>query len=286
MLTISDIYTLKRTLLELKKTHNSIGFVPTMGNLHDGHLTLIKRAHQLCDVVICSIFINPMQFNNNNDLQSYPKTLDHDQLLLKQEHCHILFTPNHEEIYTKDSLASTYVTVPDLSEGLCGSARPGHFNGVSTVLTILFNLIQADHVFLGEKDFQQISVIKKMVNDLHIPTNIHSVPTVRDKNGLALSSRNTRLSLNEQKLASHIFKSLNTLIKEIQSTQNIDIAIAKTHQVLSDLGFKVDYINVLRPNDLKHGSINDKELIAFIAVFLNGVRLIDNLPFSLNRSTD
>jgi pantoate--beta-alanine ligase len=286
LLTVSTVAELREYVQHAKFKGLSVGFVPTMGNLHAGHMRLVKNANKQCDLVIASIFVNPLQFNDPSDLTNYPRTLEQDQALLAENGCDLLFAPTVAEMYPNGQQSQSIVSVPDVSMGLCGGARPGHFDGVATVVTKLFNMVQADKAFFGEKDFQQLAVIRKMIADLCIPIEIVGVATERNTDGLALSSRNGYLSANELTLAPAIFKALNEVATAIQQGNDFATTLEETQQRLSKQGFKVDYLALCRESDLKPATAEDDKLVVLIAAFLGSARLIDNLPFPLNRTTD
>lgn len=286
LLTVSTLRELRDFVQQAKFKGLSIGFVPTMGNLHAGHMSLIKQANKQCDVVIASIFVNPLQFNDKNDLNNYPRTLEQDALLLEENHCDLLFTPTVDEMYPNGQQLQSIVTVPDVSMGLCGGSRPGHFDGVATVVTKLFNMVQADKAFFGEKDFQQLAVIRKMVADLCTPIEIIGVPTERNSDGLALSSRNGYLSADELAKAPSIYKALAGVAAAIKQGNDFSSTLEQAQQRLQEQGFKVDYLELCRQSDLKPATMDDDKLVVLVAAFLGKARLIDNLAFSLNRADD
>lgn len=286
LLTVTTVAELREYVHQAKFKGLSVGFVPTMGNLHAGHMSLVKYANKQCDVVIASIFVNPLQFNDQSDLTNYPRTLEQDQQLLEVNGCDLLFAPTVDEMYPNGQESQSIVSVPDVSMGLCGGTRPGHFDGVATVVTKFFNMVQADKAFFGEKDFQQLAVIRKMVADLCIPTAVIGIATERNTDGLALSSRNGYLSANELALAPAIFKALQEVANSIQQGNDFATILDETRQRLSQQGFKVDYLALCRESDLKPATTEDDELVVLVAAFLGSARLIDNLPFSLNRTND
>lgn len=286
LLTVTTVAELREFVRHAKFKGLSVGFVPTMGNLHAGHMSLIKHANKQCDVVIASIFVNPLQFNDQSDLTNYPRTLEQDQALLAENGCDLLFAPTVTEMYPSGQDSQSIVSVPDVSLGLCGGSRPGHFDGVATVVSKLFNMVQADKAFFGEKDFQQLAVIRKMVADLCMPVEVVGVATERNNEGLALSSRNGYLSANELALAPAIFKALNEVVTAIQQGNCFATTLDETQQRLSKQGFKVDYLALCRESDLKPATTDDDKLVILVAAFLGSARLIDNLPFSLNQTSD
>jgi pantoate--beta-alanine ligase len=286
LLTVSTVAELREFVQHAKFKGLSVGFVPTMGNLHAGHMSLIKQAKKHCDLVIASIFVNPLQFNDKSDLTNYPRTLEQDQALLTENGCNLLFAPTVDEMYPNGQESQTIVSVPDVSMGLCGGSRPGHFDGVATVVTKLLNMAQADKAFFGEKDFQQLAVIRKMVADLCIPVDIVGVSTERNSDGLALSSRNGYLSAEELALAPALYKALQEVAIAVQQGNDFVTTLEQTQQRLNKQGFKVDYLSLCRESDLKPATADDDQLVVLIAAFLGSARLIDNLPFPLNRTSD
>ena len=286
LLTVSTVSELREFVQHAKFKGLSVGFVPTMGNLHAGHMSLIKQAKKHCDLVVASIFVNPLQFNDKNDLTNYPRTLEQDQALLTENGCNLLFAPTVDEMYPNGQESQTIVSVPDVSMGLCGGSRPGHFDGVATVVTKLLNMAQADKAFFGEKDFQQLAVIRKMVADLCIPVDIVGVSTERNSDGLALSSRNGYLSTEELALAPALYKALQEVATAVQQGNDFVTTLEQTQQRLNKQGFKVDYLSLCRESDLKPATADDDQLVVLIAAFLGSARLIDNLPFPLNRTSD
>lgn len=286
LLTVSTVAELREYVRSAKFKGLSVGFVPTMGNLHAGHMSLIKQAKKHCDVVVASIFVNPLQFNDKNDLTNYPRTLEQDQSLLEENGCNLLFAPSVDDMYPNGQESQSLVSVPDVSEGLCGGSRPGHFDGVATVVTKLFNIVQADKAFFGEKDFQQLAVIRKMVADLCIPVEVVGVTTERNSDGLALSSRNGYLSEEELALAPALFSALQDVASAIQQGNDFVSTLEQAQERLNKQGFKVDYLSLCRESDLKPASNDDTKLVVLVAAVLGNARLIDNLPFSLNRAGD
>jgi len=286
MKTVSTVAELREQVLAAKQSGKKVGFVPTMGNLHNGHMTLVDHAVQACDFVVASIFVNPLQFNDKSDLSRYPRTLEQDSELLIQHKCDLLFAPTVDEMYPNGQDSQSIVSVPEVSMGLCGGARPGHFDGVATVVTKLFNMVLPDQAFFGEKDFQQLAVIRKMVADLCIPVEVTGVPTVRSANGLALSSRNGYLSEQELEQAVQISVSLKQLITDMQNGVKQEDAKAKAVQHLANVGFTLDYLEVYRSADLKPATTEDTNLVVLVAAFLGPARLIDNMSFSLNTNID
>lgn len=255
-----------------------IGFVPTMGNLHAGHIALVKKAGQRADFVVASIFVNPLQFGPNEDLTSYPRTLTADQEKLFEAGCHLLFAPSVEEMYPHGQSMQTIVRVPGVSEGLCGGSRPGHFDGVSTVVSKLFNMVLPDLAVFGQKDFQQLAVIRTMVRDLNMPVQIIGEPTMRAEDGLALSSRNGYLTTEERAIAPALYRTLNQLADTIRNgDRDYPTLLAEGQRALQAVGLRPDYLEIRNATDLQPATADTRELIILAAAFLGKTRLIDNL---------
>ena len=274
----------------LRLSGESIAFVPTMGNLHQGHLKLVEAARQYAEHVIVSIFVNPMQFNQSSDFSNYPRTLEQDTKVLEAYGVHILYCPEQTNIYPEGMENTVKVVVPKLSEVLCGEFRPGHFEGVATVVAKLFNLVQPQVAVFGEKDFQQLLVIRKLVRDLNFPVKIVGVETEREANGLALSSRNQYLSDSDKRLAGQLYKVLTTVAESVKlrcqdkvssRTDFVDIEQDALRQ-LAELGFTPEYVQVRNSGNLDVGNTSSDELRVFAAAWLGQARLIDNLPISLS----
>ncbi|WP_217476412.1 pantoate--beta-alanine ligase [Stutzerimonas stutzeri] len=255
-----------------------IGFVPTMGNLHAGHIALVKKAGQRADFVVASIFVNPLQFGPNEDLASYPRTLSADQDKLFNAGCHLLFAPSVEEMYPHGQALQTIVRVPGVSEGLCGGSRPGHFDGVSTVVSKLFNMVLPDLAVFGEKDYQQLAVIRTMVRDLNMPVQIIGEPIVRAEDGLALSSRNGYLSAEERATAPVLYRTLQQLAESIrQGERDYPALLASGKQALQAAGLRPDYLEIRHATDLQPALPDHHDLVILAAAYLGKTRLIDNL---------
>lgn len=270
---------LRGALRAARKAGKSIAFVPTMGNLHDGHITLVKAAKRRADIVVASIFVNPTQFGANEDFTQYPRTLAMDSTLLADAACDLLFAPDSSEMYPDGRSQSTSVSVSGITENLCGASRPGHFTGVATVVSKLFNIVQPDMALFGEKDYQQLAVIRRLTRELCFPVEIIGVPTVRADDGLALSSRNGFLSAEERKQAPLLFQTLSNLRTAIIGGQQDYPMLAQAAQAhLAKCGFQPDYLEVLR-QDLEKPGPEDKELVILVAAKLGKTRLIDNLAF-------
>lgn len=254
-----------------------VGFAPTMGNLHAGHIELINVAKQRSDVVVASIFVNPMQFGGNEDLDAYPRTLEADLAKLEAAGAAAVFTPTTTDIYPDGVAQHTAVDVPGLTDVLCGASRPGHFRGVTTVVSKLLGIVRPHIAAFGAKDLQQVLVIKKMVRDLSINTEIDLVPTVRETDGLAMSSRNSYLSRDERALAPLFSRTLKETAKRLaESGSDIETVIAEAKAILTDSGFVLDYLEARHTYDLSKASSLNQETAIFGAAFLGNTRLIDN----------
>ena len=263
----------------LLKIGKKVGFVPTMGYLHEGHLSLIRRAKRENDIVIVSVFVNPTQFGPNEDFERYPRNLERDAELCRKEGVDFLFNPSADEMYPEGF--STFVEVGSLTEGLCGRSRPGHFRGVATVVTKLLNIVRPTRAYFGEKDFQQLQVIKRLVRDLNIPVEIVGCQIVREKDGLAMSSRNVYLSEEERELALSLYRGLK-LAKELfeNGERNPKVIKEKVRDfILSHPKTKIDYVEIVSPESLKPVcKVKEGDVIA-LAVFVGSTRLIDNYTF-------
>jgi pantoate--beta-alanine ligase len=281
MLTISHIAALRAHIAQWRSAGQRIAFVPTMGNLHAGHISLIELARRHGDRFVASIFVNPMQFGPNEDFNHYPRTPDRDATLLREAGCDLMFMPDVTEMYPAGAGLATRVEVPWLSTQLCGAFRPGHFEGVATVVAKLFNIVQPDVAVFGIKDYQQLTVIRRLTADLCLPIVIEGAPTVREADGLAMSSRNQYLSAEERALAPQIFASLQRAAREIAGGNR---NYAQLQQVatatLTSGGFRVDYFEVRRASDLHPPSAEDRELVLLTAARLGRARLIDNVQIS------
>ncbi len=283
MNTVKTVRELRAAIAQARAEGKQIGFVPTMGNLHAGHTALVEKAAQRADFVVASIFVNPLQFGPNEDLDSYPRTLAADQEKLFEAGCNLLFTPDVEEMYPHGMAGQTRVSVAGVSEGLCGASRPGHFEGVATVVTKLFNLVQPDLAIFGQKDFQQLAVIRTLVHDLNMPIQIIGEPTVRADDGLALSSRNGYLTAEQRAAAPALYRSLVQMADAIRQGERdypALIAAAQAQQVAA--GFRPDYLEVRESNSLRPASKDDRQLVILVAAFIGSTRLIDNLAFDLD----
>ncbi len=261
----------------LSKTNGSIGYVPTMGALHAGHLSLLEKSARENEITVCSIFVNPLQFNNASDLEKYPRTLPADMALLIECGCDILFAPEADEMYQHEDDKSLQFEVGFLDQLFEGAFRPGHFMGVAVVVNKFFQIIQPTNAYFGLKDYQQCMLIKKLVADLKIPIKLHLCPTLRESDGLAMSSRNTRLSVEARKVASKIVEALN-YAKLNYRTQNITLVEqwCKSHLAEEPL-YSVEYFNIVNAETLLPVKHEDEPAVALCAANLGGVRLIDNM---------
>lgn len=278
---------LKSALSRFRQNGQSIAFVPTMGNLHEGHLDLVRKARGLCDIVVVSIFVNPLQFGPNEDLDAYPRTLAADKEKLFSEGVQVLYAPGVKEVYPDGMQAQTQVRVPDLSETLCGSSRPGHFDGVTTVVSKLFNIVQPDVAVFGEKDFQQLSIVRKMVRDLCIPVQIIGVATTRDEDGLAKSSRNSFLSAAQRDIAPVMHQTLNSCREAIAcGFDNFLQLESHARMKLLQAGFEPDYFAIRDARTLRTVNEDTEEIAILAAARLGSTRLIDNVRLALNPVSD
>ena len=273
-------------LREIRRTWQSsakvIAFVPTMGNLHQGHLNLVREAKKQADIVVVAIVVNPMQFGPDEDLDAYPRTLESDSRLLKELGVDVLFMPKVTDIYARGLEQQTFVEVPGLSYMICGASRPGHFRGVATIVCKLFNMVQPNSAFFGEKDFQQLQVIKAMVTDLSMNLKVFGVATTREDDGLAMSSRNQYLRGEERKLAPILYEKMQTLSNEIQTGRRDFANLTQEYKMqLSKRGFNPDYLEIRSAETLLQPGHEDQDLVLLAAAFLGKTRLIDNLQIRL-----
>ncbi|MCU1720654.1 pantoate--beta-alanine ligase [Pseudomonas sp. 5P_5.1_Bac1] len=283
MNTVKTVRELRAAVARARSEGKRVGFVPTMGNLHSGHAALVTKAAQRADFVVASIFVNPLQFGPSEDLDKYPRTLAADQERLLQAGCHLLFAPTVEEMYPDGMGVQTRVSVPHLSEGLCGASRPGHFEGVATVVSKLFNMVQPDLAIFGQKDFQQLAVIRALVRDLNMPIQIIGEPTVRADDGLALSSRNGYLNDEQRAIAPTVYRTLSQMAEAIrQGRRDYPALIAEGQQTLQTAGLKPDYLEVRQALNLRPAGETDRDLVILVAAFLGATRLIDNLHLNLD----
>ena len=278
MMTVNSVAALRPCIQEWRKNGLSIAFVPTMGNLHPGHLKLVDSARLQADRVVVSIFVNPTQFGPNEDFSSYPRTERQDGDLLRASDTDVLFLPAVDDIYPQPQL--THISVSGLSTLYCGASRPGHFDGVALIVCKLLNMVQPDWIFLGEKDFQQQLLIRQMVRDLNIPVQVQTVATIRESDGLAMSSRNGYLSVEERAAAPLIYQSL-CRVRDAMLAGKIDFQslIDQQSQILQTAGFLIDYFHLCRQHDLMPASNDDQDLVVLLAAKLGKTRLIDNICF-------
>ena len=261
----------------------SVGFVPTMGNLHDGHISLIKEARARCDVVVVSIFVNPTQFGPNEDFDRYPRTLDADAAALVDAGTDLLFAPSVEEMYPLGQ-NQTWVDVDGLGDYLCGASRAGHFRGVTTVVSKLFNIVQPDVAVFGEKDFQQLAILRRMSEELLFPIKIVGASTSRESDGLARSSRNGFLNESERTLAPQLYQTLQQLKADIEAgEQDYRGLESRYRDSLEQAGFQVDYLTVANARSLAPASADDSDLVVAVAAKLGNTRLIDNVSLAVVR---
>lgn len=277
---IATIENIRSIVNHWKDKGYSIGFVPTMGYLHDGHAALIDQARKDNDKVIVSIFVNPTQFGENEDLNSYPRDINRDKSLCEAHKADIIFSPTSDEMYHD---RKAFVNIVELSDTLCGISRPIHFKGVCTVVTKLFNIIQPTNAYFGEKDAQQLAIIRKMVFDLNFPVNIIGVPIVRESDGLAKSSRNTYLSSEERKAATILYKAIQEGKECINRGASADSIInAMTNIVNTEPLAKIDYISVVDANTMQPVHEITSPVLVAMAVYIGSTRLIDNFSFDTN----
>ncbi len=283
MQTFADISALREQISTYKRDGKTIGFVPTMGNLHEGHLTLVKKAQEQADIVVVSIFVNPLQFDRADDLNNYPRTLDDDIAKLTEQGVELVFTPTPEIMYPNGMEQQTSVDVPGISTILEGASRPGHFRGVSTVVTKLFNIVKPDVACFGEKDYQQLALIRQMVSDLAMDIEIIGVPTVRELDGLALSSRNGLLTLDERQRAPVLARTMRWMSSAIRGGRNdFDSIIEDASDQLRAADLQTDKINICDAITLQPATEETKQIVILMAAFLGNVRLIDNQVVELN----
>ncbi|SDO08633.1 pantoate--beta-alanine ligase [Pseudomonas jinjuensis] len=283
MNTVKTVRELRAAIARARGEGKRIALVPTMGNLHAGHAALVAKAGQRADFVVASIFVNPLQFGPSEDLDKYPRTLAADQEKLLEAGCHLLFAPGVEEMYPDGNDGQTIISVPGVSEGMCGASRPGHFDGVATVVCKLLNMVQPDMALFGEKDFQQLAVIRKLVRDLNIPVQIFGEPTVRAEDGLALSSRNGYLNEDQRAVAPVIQRTLKQLGSRLQAGERDFVQlIADGRQQIEAAGLRVDYLEIREAVGLKPARAEDRQLVILAAAFLGSTRLIDNLALQLD----
>ncbi|MFB1487352.1 MULTISPECIES: pantoate--beta-alanine ligase [unclassified Thiocapsa] len=277
MNTIETLVDLRSQVRAWRAAGECVAFVPTMGNLHAGHLTLVAEARARAPRVVASIFVNPMQFGPAEDLDAYPRTFARDRELLEAAGCDLLFAPSVATVYPRGSEAQTRVEVPGLSDVLCGESRPGHFRGVATVVCKLFNMVQPDVALFGEKDFQQLLVIRRMVEDLDMPIEIVGVPTVRESDGLAMSSRNGYLSPSERARAPALRRVLMAAREALLAGHAAASVEREAEDALREAGLTPDYVQVRAADDLRPATEADRDRVILVAAYLGRARLIDNL---------
>ncbi|NLC99561.1 MAG: pantoate--beta-alanine ligase [Gammaproteobacteria bacterium] len=282
MNTVQTLAQLRSSVAQARSAGKRIAFVPTMGNLHAGHIALITQAVARADFVVASIFVNPLQFGPNEDLDNYPRTLAADQSKLEAAGCNLLFTPSPHDIYPSGMAQQTIVSVPGVSNGLCGGSRPGHFDGVSTVVCKLFNMVQPDLALFGEKDYQQLAVIRKMVADLNMPIEICGVAIVRDSDGLALSSRNGYLNAQQRAVAPALQQCMQSVKTHIKNGNRDYAALfAQFNSDLQAAGFRLDYVELRDALSLEPADADSRNMVLLAAAYLGTTRLIDNLIIDL-----
>lgn len=279
MIIVNRIEDVRNTVKEWKKQGLSVGFVPTMGYLHDGHQSLIKKAYEENDRIVVSIFVNPMQFGPTEDLDTYPRDLERDSKICKDAGANLIFHPEDKEMYKDDFL--TFVDMNGLTEGLCAKSRPIHFRGVCTVVTKLLNIVYPDRIYFGQKDAQQLAIIKRMVRDLNIDVEVIGCPIVREEDGLARSSRNVYLSTEERKAATILNKSLSkakTLIENGEKSSEVIINQIK-ETINSEPLARIDYVEVVDSLSMEKVKYIEKSVLVAMAVYIGETRLIDNFIY-------
>ncbi len=282
MLVVNNPAALREQIGQWHREGRAIAFVPTMGNLHQGHLTLVEEARRHGDKVVVSIFVNPLQFDKAEDLANYPRTLEQDCAALEAAGVDLVFTPTPEIMYPQGLASQTFVEVPGISSLLEGALRPGHFRGVSTVVTKLFNLVQPNVACFGEKDYQQLALIRKMVADMAMPIEIVGVPTVRAEDGLALSSRNGYLTAAERAIAPELAHTMNWIAGQIEAgNSHLPSLVAQASQRLDNAGFRTDAIDIVDADTLESASAESQRLVILMAAYLGKARLIDNRVVAL-----
>jgi pantoate--beta-alanine ligase len=274
---IEDIASLRSYISEVKAKEQTIGFVPTMGALHAGHIALVEASQAVCDQTVVSIFVNPTQFGEGEDFDAYPRTIEEDQAKLQISNVDILYLPSVEVMYPDNY--QTTIRLPSLMDGLCGDVRPGHFDGVVTVVTKLLNQVTPCKIFMGEKDYQQLEIIKQLVLDINLSVEVVGVPTVRENDGLAMSSRNQYLSDANHENAAKLYQSLQKAANAMQlSPSDVGNIISKELGYLNANGFaKIDYYELRDATTLQPMNVLDRTARLFVAAFLGNTRLIDNI---------
>lgn len=279
MIVADTVESLRREVAVLRRAGRRIAFVPTMGNLHEGHLRLVDEARRRAEAVVVSIYVNPLQFGPQEDFHAYPRTPAEDAALLEARAVDVLFMPSDAQMYPRGLEDMTKVEVPGLSQILCGAFRPGHFRGVATVVNRLFNLVQPDVALFGKKDYQQWVIIRRMVEDLGMPIEIVGVETVREPDGLAMSSRNRYLSPEERARAPRLYRCLQQAVAKLQAGGEHEQVEAWAVEELTRAGFRPDYVSVRRAGDLAPPGPPGERRVILAAAWLGRARLIDNLEF-------
>lgn len=278
-----QIAALRDALKKERMAGKRIGFVPTMGNLHDGHIQLIRRARETNDIVVCSIFVNGLQFGQNEDLDKYPRTFQQDCERLRAASCDYVFHPDDREMYPNGMATQTRVICPVMTDVLCGASRPGHFEGVTTVVTKLLNIVQPDEAVFGSKDYQQLAVVRRMVADLCLPVQITAADTHREPDGLAMSSRNGFLTADERPRVTQLNKSLTWVASELKAGRRDFARLeSEARQQIEAAGFRVDYFTISESNTLAAAAEGDREFTILGAMFTSGARLIDNVSVAVD----
>lgn len=275
---VTSIAAVREAVARWREEGLRVGFVPTMGNLHEGHLSLVEAAREHADRTVASIFVNPAQFGENEDFDAYPRTLAEDSDKLAAVGCDLLFAPEVEEVYPYGVTQATHITVPSLADTLCGEARPGHFDGVATVVARLFNMVPAHVAVFGEKDFQQLQIIRRVVKDLRIPIEIVGAPTVRESDDLAMSSRNAYLTSEERRTAPRLYQALRDVVSAVVAGLAPPDAEQSGRETLEEAGFRPDYVAVRGTADLAAPTTQNRPWRVFGAAWLGQARLIDNVP--------
>jgi pantoate--beta-alanine ligase len=282
MQSVGTISALRAQIKAWRDLKQTIAFVPTMGNLHQGHLSLVRKASEFANRVVVSIFVNPLQFDDKADLSAYPRTVKADIHMLSTVDCDVIFTPTIDVMYPKGMARHTNIIVPNMNDKLCGLRRPGHFDGVATVVTKLLNIVQPDIALFGEKDYQQLLLIKRLIGDLNLPVDIHGSPTFREESGLAMSSRNQYLTEQHREQASGLYQTLLSFKQRIvMGEQDFPALQLEAIAKLEGLGFKAEYVDIRRADDLTQAISGDKNLRILAAVRLGKTRLIDNIACNL-----
>jgi pantoate--beta-alanine ligase len=277
---VTSIAKMQELSRQLRGGGLTIGFVPTMGYLHDGHLELVRRARTECDVVVVSIFVNPTQFNNREDFEKYPRDVAADCAVLEHVGVDVLFTPEASEVYAPG--AATTVHVGALGDHLCGPVRPGHFDGVATIVAALFNMVMPDVAVFGEKDWQQLQIVRRMVRDLHVAVRVVGVPTMRESDGLAMSSRNARLGDAEREIAPVLYRALSAAVEAYRGGERRSAALVERARATIDAAraFRIEYLEVVDGEALAPVATANDGCVMAVAAFLGGVRLIDNVSLA------